>query len=170
MLSLVVLALSACAGTRYASLKVNDDGSVTHAGSSIGFLTPPNAGPTELAEAARIRAQAKMIEALSREGASSNGKTSAKGYILALVNNDPHKEIYTYHPEFTGLKIKAKPKGGSDFIRVKNIPFEVVIYSGDKIVKTFRPRDDPDFQEKMSHTKPVDGIDVNLVFQIDKVY
>jgi hypothetical protein len=135
-------------------------------------LLTPSIGLIELAESYRIKKQAdtydKMMTGLQ------NGKvvTATGGkFLIGLINNDSAGSVYVYHPEIPGMKMTAGPRGGFQILEVRDIPYEISLYNmGGKLMKKITPRNETDFQEKVSHKKIVGNILVDLIIEVNQIY
>jgi len=169
VLALVFL-VNGCAGVRHATLKADGQPTITHDDTNISLLLPP-VGPLQLAESYRIRKQADAYEKMMtgvQEGkivAATNGN-----FLIGVVNNDSAQSVYLYHPEIPGLKLSADPKGGSQIFKVRDIPYEIVLYDkADKIIKKIRPRDQLNYKENIAHKKLIGNVLVDLRIKINRV-
>jgi len=160
--------LLGCAGRRHAMLNTNDNG-VAHDDSTRGWFQS-SVNPIELAEAYRIKKQAdayfQMMTNLSGRASVDGG-----GFLIAIVNNDQDKSLFVYHPEIPGMKLTVPPRGGFQIMPARDIPYQIVLYNMDGgIIKRIIPRYEYDFQEKISHKKPVGNFLVDLRITVDKIH
>lgn len=166
---LAIMFLTGCAGQMHSRLDTKTDGEITHdAWSASLFLPPP--GPIALAESYRIKKQADTMDKMMTSLQEGKTVAAASGkFLIGLINNDRSHGVYLYHPEIPGLKLMADPKGGSQVFEVRDIPYEIVLYSmtGD-IIKKIKPRYEPDYEENIAHKKLVGNILVDLRIKINR--
>jgi len=134
---MVMVWVVGCAGKRHSTFKTNEDGTLEHKGWNISILNP-DAGPVLLAEAYRIKKQGDALEAMTKSITEGKTGSAIKGYLIGMINNDPYRSTYFYHPEMPGMKITLDPKGGYFVLPVRTIPTQITLYNangtmGDKI-------------------------------------
>ncbi len=168
---LPLLLIISCGGKRYATLKTDKDGTVTHEDWNISFLQL-SVSPLALAESYRIKKQAdtyeKMMTGLQegRTVAANSGK-----FLIGLINNSPSRGVYLFHPEIPGMKLIADPNGGFQIFEVRDMPYEIAIYEmNGKLAKQIRPRYEPDYEEKIAHKKLVGNLLVDFVIKVNGTY
>lgn len=168
--AVIMFLVSGCAGHRHATLKDKDDTIITHDDSNISLLEP-SVGPIELAEAYRIKKQADLLDKMMtglEEGktvAATNGK-----FLIGVINNDPRRAVYLYHPEIPSMKLTADPRGGFQIFQVRDIPYKITLYdTNNRIIKKINPRYEADYQEKLAHKKLVGNVLVDYKITINRV-
>ncbi len=171
MLIVCIFGTSGCAfGTRESRLDTTRPGIITHQGRNFS-LFDQDEGAITLARAYEIKKRADLFDKLYSSGNGSNEKNA--GYRIGIINNDPRKSIYFFHPEFPGQKFILKPNGGYDIIAVKNIPYELMLYSLDgKTTERIYPLDK--FRrnyngEGAGYKKYLAGIAIDVLFTVNRV-
>ncbi len=140
--------LNGCSGYRTATLDTSTQDKITHSGYSVSLLGPPEAGPTELA-------QAKLTVAIAQQ--ITSGTIGSKKYV-GMVENNSSQTILWLHPE-TPLKMKIKPDNFL-VIPLDNMPQDITIFRSDGRYKIFPIENRP---------KTYAGIKTNFVVSINKV-
>ncbi len=125
----------------------------------------------QAAEAYRIKKQVDLQERMLNGLAEGVVRQSKRGFLIALVNNDPKQMAYIYHSEIPGFKIFAEPNGGFGWMDVRDIPYEIVVYRRDgRIIGRIRPEDDYKFKEKIAHKKRIGTLLVDYMITINEIY
>lgn len=155
LLIVFLVAISGCAGKRMATLKVDEDGAITHNDSNYSLLQP-SICPKQLAEAYFIKAQADMIKGVN------NGATPKFKYTFVAVNVTP-KRAYVFHPEL-GKDLPLAADEGNQFLFLHNIPTRVYFKDYRKKV-VWKPR--PNLQ-KIEEKKTFKGVpDIDLILTLE---
>lgn len=147
--NLLILVLSAffvvnfvgCGGYRRAAILQSPSG-IIHEDANVSLLQF-SIGPQELANAKatlmKAEDQKRLYEALvaqiksqaSIESTTTNNATT-NYKIGIIVNEDPLKTAWIYHPEMS-IVLPINPKGGWEVIAVKEVPKEItVLFAGEK--------------------------------------
>lgn len=120
-------------------------------------------------------ANAKVLLAMAKnlENADTSHGIRAN-FLIAIINNDPKKSAYYYHPEFPKWKIEIGPRGGHFIAPFETIPVEIVLYnsSNDRMGPTLHPLNDYNSynrRHQQAYKKKVGGVDVDYKFTINKI-
>jgi len=168
-LLMITFIFTGCAGMRGAELKVGDKVVTTHKDKNLSLLQP-SVGPIELAESYRIVKQADTYADMMKNAQSGKFVAASEGkFMLGLLNNSSSQTVYMYHPEAPGLKLEVGPKGDFKPFEVRDIPYEIVLYNSinNKIIRQFKPRDEPDFENKIARKKLQGNVFVDFLIKIN---
>jgi len=139
---LVFVILAGCGGRRYATLKAEEDGTITHNDWNMSLLQS-SIGPNQLANAEATvitaKAQADLTRSLTKQVEQGQAAVIVGRYIGIIINNDPRLTAYIPHPEMN-QRIKVAP-GSYAILATNNIAEKISIYDsyGDYTVsQTFK--------------------------------
>ncbi len=170
---LAMVWMAGCAGKRHSVFKPHSDGSLEHNGWNISIFNP-DTGPVSLAEAYRIKKQADALETMVNNISDGRTEGSSKGFLIGIINNDPYRSTYFYHPEMPGMKITLDSKGGYFILPVRTMPTQITLYNpngtvGDKIYP-LKDLSRYNYQgNNRGCKKYVGAYEVDLRYTIDKI-
>ncbi|MFA4941174.1 MAG: hypothetical protein WC582_01070 [Patescibacteria group bacterium] len=166
---LIIILTAGCSVMKSATVATTGN-SITFRAKNLGLLSPAVTA-SEMAEL--INAQARADYMKNVVGKSGNGRKIGN-YIIAIINNDPGKEVYFFDPEIPGYKIFLKPNGGVYLLSVQTIPREIALYSGEKknarVCYKIHPLNDMRrYDNSATYKKNVLGIEVDLRYTINSI-
>jgi len=130
----LIFVITGC-GTKQHAQITNPNGEKVYSSFHLGILPgPDNAVSTAVAQARLEQgaANAALTRALAKQIEEGDVATMAGQYIGVIVNQDPRKTAYVFHPS-EGRIIEIDPGGGYQIIRVTAIPRHISVrFAGEK--------------------------------------